>query len=233
MSGDLEQVIAGKVSQTIEMLEADMDNIMESPIDEETLTAKKLQEQIKVQQEQSAKMQKQVELMKLRNELEKEKMQQEQWASAMEQLRKAREEVALEHEQVLTRIHSTTTAGPSAGSRDASHWLQQKMSQDSRCPLITSHNDSLASTREEHSEEVENKARLVAELQRQQEELQKQIQDITMGDPRNKEGDMTEVRRQTLLGENQAKTEQELLLEQIRTALGPKEAPKDPNKALL
>ena len=97
LSGDLEQVVSGKVSQTIERLEREADT-MSHPINEENSSLEELQEELREQQQNSAKIQQQVEIMKVRNELEKEKLAQEQWAAALEQLKKTREEVALEHE---------------------------------------------------------------------------------------------------------------------------------------
>ena len=66
------------------------------------------------------------------------------------------------------------------------------------------------------------------QLRKQQEEIQKQMEDIMV---ENSSSNPLEALRNALTGKG--KTEQELLMEQIRTTLIPKEPEKDPNKALL
>ena len=72
----------------------------------------------------------------------------------------------------------------------------------------------------------------VEQLQRQQEELQKQIEDLMVGDCSSNTTTLNTL-KQTLGAASNAKTEQELLLEQLRAAWAPKEVDRDPNKALL
>ena len=63
-------------------------------------------------------------------------------------------------------------------------------------------------------------------------EIQRQIEAIKGGDkPTIKEP--LDPLRTTLLGDKGHKTDQKLLMEQIRTTLAPKEVDSDPNKALL
>ena len=70
------------------------------------------------------------------------------------------------------------------------------------------------------------------ELYRQQEELQQKIQAMSKEEAPTP-SDPLGLLAQALSGHSKPKTEQELLMEQLRAALAPKEVDKDPNKALL
>ena len=73
-------------------------------------------------------------------------------------------------------------------------------------------------------EEAAQQKLLLANLQKQQEEIQRQIADITMSTNTTSQGQGPT---------SQDRTDQAALLEQIRTSLAPKEADRDPNKALM
>ena len=83
-------MVQGKVSETIEQLEA-TDSIMNTPSVGEEETAEQLEQLLKEQRESSARLQQQAEPMKLRNALEAERLQQEQWELAISELKNTRE----------------------------------------------------------------------------------------------------------------------------------------------
>ena len=70
LSDDLEQVVQGKVSKAIELLETS--TMSTEPI-KENATKEKLEQLLKEQCESSARLQQQVEAMRLRNEVEAER----------------------------------------------------------------------------------------------------------------------------------------------------------------
>ena len=73
---------------------------------------------------------------------------------------------------------------------------------------------------------------LLEKLRKQQEDLQKQIMELTGEGSKGSDNPMDSL-HEALTGAARGKTEQELLLEQIRTTLAPREVEKDTNKALL
>ena len=90
LSGDLEQVIRGKVSNTIGILENT--TVTMSQVNEDVDT-EQLQQTVAEQKANSSKLQQQVEAMKISNEIATEKMQQEQWELALEELKNTREQM--------------------------------------------------------------------------------------------------------------------------------------------
>ena len=135
--------------------------------------------------------------------------------------------------ETINKIRNTGSGMPS--SSQALTWLQERTGNGSIAhPLKgVSHLDNPLLNREECTEEDERRSRALNDLQRQQVEIQRQIQDLTLEEPKKKEDDLGEVIRGMLIGRNNPKTEQEILLEQIKAALAPKDTPKDPNKTLL
>ena len=103
LSGDLEQVVQGRVSDTIKLLEKSTMSLM---LSEEVDLQEQLQAQLREQKENSAMLQQQVEAMKLQDAVEAEKLQQEQWQEAIKHLKQVRVEVAQEHEDNLQKIRS-------------------------------------------------------------------------------------------------------------------------------
>ena len=96
LSGDLDQVVQGKVSDTIKRLENTYEG---TNMSEEEATPEQLQEMLREQKQNSDKLQQQVEAMKIRNELEAERLQQAQWELALDQLKQTREHMAQQHDQ--------------------------------------------------------------------------------------------------------------------------------------
>ena len=174
---------------------------------QEEQTPEQLQQVLAEQKANSNKLQQQVESMKIRNDIEAEKMQQQQWELALQELQNTREEIAKQHEENLTRIrdmaHSKATPVCPAAS-----WLQEQLTTQATEP-----------PRPNADPDMERKQNMIQDLQKQQQELQHQIEDI-MGTTQP-------------ATESRDKPEQALLLEQIRAALAPKETTKDPNRALL
>ena len=81
LSGDLEQVVQGKVSEAIKLLQNTHIANLSEPLIIEDSTPEQLQELLQQEKDSSAKMQQQVETMKLRNKLEAQWLQQQQWNS--------------------------------------------------------------------------------------------------------------------------------------------------------
>ena len=157
--------------------------------------------------------------MKVRNELEAEKMQQVQWELAITQLKHNREVMMQQHEENMARIRDMTPEP--AHSDQAVTWLKTQLGEPTQPP------------REDTSSKSNNtqKEFLLEQLHKQQEEIQRQIQDISTGEKES--SDAMGKLKAALSGQSKDRTEQELLLEQLRAALAPKEAATDPNKALL
>ena len=97
LSGDLDEVVQGKVGETVVRLEQAFETLTMSS--EEAQQNIELAAKVKEQKEKSQKLQLQVENTKLRNELEMEKLQQEQWEAALQQLQQAKENMMEEHRQ--------------------------------------------------------------------------------------------------------------------------------------
>ena len=88
LSGDLDQLVQGKVTETIERLGAqakmsqkDTEETQPRLSQKDTVeaTPEQLQDVLDSQRENSSRLQQQVAAMKLRNEIEVEEMQQQQW----------------------------------------------------------------------------------------------------------------------------------------------------------
>ena len=226
LSGDLDKVVQGRVSGVVEQLENTTD--MEEPSLKEA-TTEQLQELLQQQKDTSTKIQQQVEAMKLKNELEAEKLQQEQWALAMEQLKQSREHLAQQHEENMQKIRDMglEPAQPKTDKGQALAWLQSQMAKPSE-PM----EDEAMLTLKRKEEAVRRQAQM-EKLKKQQEELRVQMEELMEEEAKNTSTSPVETLNQAINGSNKSRTEQELLLEQIRTALGPKEEEKDPNKTLL
>ena len=111
----------------------------------------------------------------------------------------------MQHEENLNRIRNMSHTKTNTAC-PAANWLQEQLSE---------HDDTNLS----ETVEVDRRQRLLNDLQKQQQDLQQQIGDV-MGSANSNPP-------------SKSKTDQELLLEQIRTALTPKESDRDPNRALL
>ena len=218
----------GKVSGVLEFLEKPVSMSLgrssESPIREDAMP-EQLQEMLNEQKESSVKLQWEVETMKLRNELEVEQLQQEQWEAAIKRLKESREQMQREHVENMEKMQSMGIENPKGASNQAVAWLQSQLNGTGKEPT-----SGLTGTR--NRDRYDPKQTRLEELYKQQDEIQEEIADITRGPEVVTPSPLDSLRRS--LGKNhREKTEQELLLEQIRTTLAPKDTDKDPNKALL
>ena len=222
LSGDLEQVVQGKVSGTVQLLEKE---IMEGPPSiSEDATPEQLQEMIKERQENSARLQQQAETMKLRNQLEAEIKQQEQWKLAIQQLKQARENQAQEHERNLEKMKTMAQEKARHPKDQAVAWLQTQLSSTS---LTGAEATNGTHTTPPMEEEDSQRSTLLQQLLKQQEDLQKQIEEAS------KENAATAFFRQPPAGIPESSRNQGLLLEQAKVALAPKSVDTEPNRALL
>ena len=177
------------------MLE-DADNKMSHNPEIGEESPEELQRMLTEQQENSARLQQQVKTMKTRNELEKEKMQQQQWELALRQLKQTREQVMQEHEETMEKIKAMTTDNTPKEPNQAVAWLQSQLSAKRR---------GLGEEARRAREEEEQRAKLLQGLQKQQEDIQRQIADIT--------GNTSAAAASAEIREH--RQEQELLMEQL------------------
>ena len=114
--------------------------------------------------------------------------------------------------------------GAASQNRGPITWLQREMD---NLRETSTHQDT------EVTEAEDEKATLVAELIKQQESLQRQITDIT-GSSHPKEDTLADTLRQAIgAGGSKQNNQQDILIDQLRAALAPKEEDKDPNKVLI
>ena len=220
LSGDLDKVVQGKVTETVKHLKK-FSNMSSSSIDENA-SPEELQELVNEQKENSSKLQQQVTAMKLRNELEAEKMQQEQWELVIQQLKQTRDQMAQQHEENMDKIKSMAQKATQPSSNQAVAWMEAQLKAQGT-EGAPPHHITSPPVREEPTP----KQLLLQQLLKQQQELQKKIEEVSA----EEEGSAPNM-MEALLGHNK-KSEQELLMEQIRATLAPRSADVDPNKALL
>ena len=219
LSGDLDKVVQGIVSDQVSRLEHN-DNMAEPMIAEEENQNKELTEAVQAQRDRSARLQLQVENMKLRNEIEAQQLQQEEWEAALQQLKEAKEKRREEHAANLNKMRDMTKEAPPANQ--AVSWLQNELQGPGK--------DNRPQEPEVTQEERE-KALLLAELRKQQEQLQKQINDLT-GDTAARGVDHSD--RAKTQNTGCYGTSQDDLLTKLKAALGPKETNStDHNRLLL
>ena len=211
LSGELKELVQGKVGTTVSRWEGihtagQADSHMENPQEAQG----QLKAELEQRQIQREKLQQQAEEMQLQNEVEKEKMLQLQWETAISQLEEAREAMTQEHQKNLEKMKSICGEAVAGAWSEAVTWLQGQLRV--KTGLET----------EQAKKLEEEKRKKVQELKRQQEELQRQIAEM--------EG--TAVHTGPHEDDN-PQTEQELWLQQVCNALGPKVDNPDSNKALL
>ena len=156
-------MVQGKVSGVISSLERTHITMSQEHIPEEQ-TPEQLQVLLQEQEVDNTKLQQQVETIKLQNQLEVGKMQQEQWRLAIQRLKEAREQAAQEHEDNMVKIRNVA---PTNKKATAAAWLQEQLEGGS------SYQDS------HRAEEELHKAQLLEDLRKQQEDIHRQIADIT------------------------------------------------------
>ena len=204
--------VQGRVSQTVGRLEG-AGNLASggnpSNMEDEVPQELDLKEQIEEQCKHSSRLQREVENMKLRNELEAEKLQQEQWKVALQQLKDARERMMQEHDENIEHMKSISTGTRKSQSKQAVAWLQDNLS-----------SQGLGNTQAEEERERE---RAIEDLQRQQEQIQSEIEALR---GTQQKGDHAG-HRQGLEGNQGA------VLEQLRAALSNKEEDRDQNRTIF
>ena len=225
LSGDLDTAVQGKVSEAVGLLEKtsgsadNSDNRMENDTIPEDATPEQLQAMLKEQQENSAKLQQQVETMKLRNQLEAEQLHQKQWELAIQELKQAREELNQEHEENMDRIRKMARENTVKPQDQALAWMQSQINTDSGNPGAPAFNPGRPTGGDNQTKRV-----LLEKLQKQQEDIQRQMAELSL--------DSSQATTTPAAGGGPI-AEQALLLEQIKTSLGPRDSDKDPTKALL
>ena len=165
--------------------------------------------------------------MKLRNELEAEQMQQQQWELSIQQLKQNCDLMAKQHEQNMQKIKDMALEANKTASSQAVAWLQTQLPNPKDIQEVTN-------TEPDPREVDPQKQLLLERLQKQQEEMNKQQEDIKrqIADIMA-EGSAPQGTTSIGKGINRHMADQELLMEQLRASLTPKEATVDPNKALL
>ena len=223
LSGDLDQVVQGKVVQAIHKLSLNKTTSMTSVNEDGNQGQSPLSTELPEQHEHNQRLQKEVEEMRVRNELEIGKMQQQQWELALQQLKKAREEALAEHRQNMEKMQDMGPPPQTHKRNQAVAWLEQQIGREQATPPTPG-----------EREPPEEAQHLLAELRAQQLELQERIDSITkQATPSSSPEDLPTRLRQALASKTGSKVDQDILMEQIRTALAPKAEEKDHNKALL
>ena len=229
LSGDLEQVVQGKVSGTVDLIENRQPIMEQDPIDDNAMP-EQLQELLKEQKQNSSKLQQQLEAMQIKNELEAEQLQQEQWKLAIEQLKLTREQINQQHEENMEKIRSMASEPAQwASASQAVSWLQDQISKNQ-----VGRGEEGAPWEGTGGKEPNNpRHHMLEQLHKQRDDIQRQMNDLLTEEEDREPTQLADLLEQAIGDKNRGKTEQELLLEQIRTALAPKETERDPNRALL
>ena len=216
LSGDLEQIVQGKVSNTIEILENTPRKMSQgAPVNEPT--PEQLQELIQERNEGNSKLQQQVEAMKLNNELEVARMQQDQWKEAIAQLKQVWEQMELQHADNIGKIRALSQDAINKAPSQAVAWFQDQVCGPTNLTL-----DPEREPRARNPDQ-EQKLHLLEQLKKQQHELQQQIDSIAC-ETTGHDKDPLQV---------QDRTQQEALMEQIKSTLNTARSEKDNSKALL
>ena len=145
-----------------------------------------------------------MEALKLWNELEVECLQQQQWELALKKLQSTREIMVQQHEENMNKIRDMAEEAQekAASANQAVAWMQGQLYKDKPQQTPT--------------EEEVHKARLLADLKKQQEEIKRQMDDIT-GTRTCPSTEPTQGLQQGPTGNR--KSEQELLMEQLSVRL--------------
>ena len=125
LSGDLDEVVQGKVSGTVKQIEAHATAMNPSAIPVDA-TQEQLQQMIKEQKENSSKLQQQMEVLQLRNTLEAEQMQQQQWELTIQKLKQTRDMMTQQHEVNMTKISDMAEEAGEPSTGQAVAWMQDQ-----------------------------------------------------------------------------------------------------------
>ena len=130
-----------------------------------------------------------------------------------------------QHEENMAKMNEMAQEANLASGNQAVAWMKsqiQKIGGTTQVPKGTP------------GEADPQKERILEQLHKQQEDIQKQIDDINLGKEYTQPTpEVNDLLIKPLSGNSRDSPQQELIMEQIRTALAPKEVDKDPNKALL
>ena len=121
--------------------------------------------------------------------------------------------MAQEHEENMERLKNMTHDNPNRGPSQAVGWLREELGKG------PSHNTNPVVTHTEENHDSQQRQARLDELQKQQQEIQQEM------------ADLLHPQSSTTAGMQGAT--QDLLLEQIKAVLAPKEPAKDPSKVLL
>ena len=237
LSGDLDKTLQGKVGAAIDQFEeANITNTceMSQAVIPEDATTAQLQEILGKNREASSLMESQLEQLRIRNEIEAEALKAQQWEKAMICLKTAREKMAEAHEKQLAEIQKMSEESIADANSVASGWLKKHLEDLNKNPTSYTTSEDEKRKLEEERKQEEEKAKKVEQLEQQQAEIQKKLAELkgTPTPPSTGDRGPTSNILSDLLAGAQPTNSQELLMQQLRTALtGKKE--EDPNKALL
>ena len=131
-----------------------------------------------------------------------------------------------QHEENMEKIKRIGQEAAQAFSDQAVAWLKTQLHNPPTEPSITDKEVTTGRV------QASPKQVLMEQLHKQQHDIQRQMEELTAKDSRGLSDPLNTLRGQTIDSAG-SRSEQELLLEQIRTTLAPRESGKDYNKALL
>ena len=207
LSGDLEEEVVGLVDTRVSQFEM-------------AKSQEELQKQLE-QEKQNKRMLEEMELAKIESELEAERMKRQELQVAMQQLKEAREHATQEHDKCIENMKRIASEARTQSSQSTMDWFKEQISTINK---DTSHT---------HTPEEESRKAEIKELKAQQEDISKRLAELESS-PETVQSDNPLLEAIKHMGQpGQASgPSQELLLQQLKTALAGKEE-EDPNKALL
>ena len=221
LSGDLDETLQGKVSQTISNFEENLNlETTQEEIEGEPSTNKNMSEaealQKKLEEKRAAtkKAAQEAEEMKLRNELEEESLKQQEWELAIKQLKEKREKSMAAHQLKMEEMKKM--AAEIEEKEDPSStvtWLREQLEKLEPGSLART-----TEAEEKAKKEQEEKNKMIQNIKDQQAALNKQLAELT-GEPSE-------------TPQSQGREDQEKWLQQLQAALSTK-AEMDPQKAML
>ena len=210
LSGNLDEEVQGLVDSRVNLFE---------------MATAELKQKLEQEREASRKIQEDAERAEIQHQIEVERMKQEQWQTAINKLKKAKEHASQEHTKCLEQMDQLAESTMDQTATTTLGWLKQQMGKTSTdqasAPPLTEEQQQI------RARELEREAAL-KELKKQQEELNKKIQEL------QEDSSPSEDPSQGNPGRSQGISQglHEVLLQQLKTALaGNKE--EDPNKVLL
>ena len=215
LSGNLDEEVEGLVGARVGQFEM-------------AKTLEELQQQLETERENSKRLQQDADRARIEHELELERMKQEQWQVAMDKIKEAREQASQEHSKCLQRMEQVAQNTMREASHHSLEWLKSQMAKLSANP---SREPELTEEQERIRKQQQEKEAAIQELRAQQEEITRKLADLE-GGSQPPAGDPLSSIRATLHSGGPQPRKQEVLLQQLRSALSGKQE-EDPNKALL